>query len=148
MIRRIMLPGIIMIIISLIGCIEETDVEFGTIAMGYYCGHNESGNYMINDENDWANLWDIVYSTTTPQPPLPEIDFTQYMVIAVFMGIKPTGGYSIEIIKIVEINTIFEIHIEEKSPDPDSIVTDALTQPFHIIKTKIIEKEIVFKKDN
>jgi len=148
MIKRIILLGIIMCIIRLNGCIQETEVEFGTIAQGYYCGHNESGNYVIRDENEWGNLWDIVYSTTTPKPSLPEIDFSQYMVTAVFIGTKPTGGYNIEIIKIEEINTIFEIHIEEKSPDPDSIVTDALTQPFYIIKTKIIEKEIVIKKDN
>lgn len=66
------------------------------------------------------------------------------MILGVFMGYLPTGGYS------VSIENIFvkgcKVFVERKvvTPGPEDMVTDAETQPFHIVKTKKTDKEIVF----
>jgi len=144
--KGIILIGIITIISlsNLTDCVEENIVEFETTIKGAYCGHNESGNYVIKNESDWENLWDTVYSHKTPKPSLPKIDFTQHMVIAVFMGEKSSGGYNIEIVKVKEKNNIFEVYIEEHTPAPWTVVTEVFTQPFHIIKMRLIDTDAKF----
>ena len=74
-----------------------------------------------------------------PAPNAPEVDFSEEMVIAIFSGEKPTGGYSIEITKVELDEDEVTIFFEEVSPEPGQPVTEALTQPFHIVKINRID---------
>ncbi len=56
-----------------------------------------------------------------------------------------TGGYEIKVNKVVEEKNNILVYIEEISPDPQDIVTQALTSPYHIIKIERTEKDIIFK---
>lgn len=118
--------------------------SFETIAKNYYSGHNERKDYVIKEISEWRSLWDIVNAGVTPKPALPIIDFDDETVIAVFQGVHSTGGYSIEIVEILEKANSLEVTVKETSPSSGSNVTQAFTQPFHIVKTKIIGKEVVF----
>lgn len=68
------------------------------------------------------------------------------MVIAVFQGNHSTGGYAIKITQTVEKENSVEVFAKETSPSPDSMVTQAFTQPYHIVKTKRVDKEVLFKR--
>ncbi len=68
------------------------------------------------------------------------------MVIAVFQGNRSTGGYAVEITQIVEKENSVEVFAKETSPSPDSMVTQAFTQPYRIVKTKRGDKEVVLKR--
>lgn len=122
---------------------EETELQFETIAKGSG-GHSEKVNYLIENDSDWEELWEKVNSLSISKPPSPEVDFTQNSIIAIFQGMKSTGGYSIEIIKVVETENSVEVFIKEVSPGENCIVTQAFTQPHHIIKTKKIDKKVNF----
>jgi len=121
------------------------ELAFETIEKGYVSGFRERSFRVVTNNSDWQNLWDIVNSIRTPQPPLPEIDFTETMIIAVFQGCKPTGGYSIEITKVVETESALEVYVEETSPGPWCVVTCALSEPHHIIKIPKSDKEFIFE---
>lgn len=128
------------------------ELIFVTILGGYYCGYDESRyggkkNYVINNNEDWQSLWNKVYSIQKPTPPLPTVDFSKDIVIAVFQGVQGSGGYSIEIIKIVEAENSIKVFVRETSPGPSCTVTDALTQPYHIIKISKTDKEVIFKTE-
>lgn len=92
---------------------------------------------VITDINDWENF--------RIAPPLPKIDFQHEIVIAVFQGEKPTGGYKIEITKMVESDKNLIVYVETTSPCHNEEVTEALTYPCHIVKTKMTNKEVIFK---
>lgn len=49
--------------------------------------------------------------------------------IVVSAGMKPTGGYSIDVVKVVVLDDSVQIYIEENTPPAKSVVTDALTYP-------------------
>ena len=57
----------------------------------------------------------------------------------------PTGGYYIEITKIVEKENSVEVFARETSPSPGSLVTEAFTQPYHIVKMKKVDKRLYSK---
>jgi hypothetical protein len=81
-----------------------------------------------------------------PIPELPTIDFSSSTIIAVFMGEFNTGGYSIEIKEIREYQDRIVVKVEKTYPPPGSPVTQAFTQPYHIVKTKKILKSVIFEE--
>ena len=60
------------------------------------------------------------------------------------MGEKTSGGYSIGIDSVVETDKNIVITIKETSPEPGSMVTQAFTNPFCVVKINS-KKAIIFK---
>ena len=54
--------------------------------------------------------------------------------VAVFAGEQRTGGYSILVKSIEDPESERRIAVEFTVPPPDTMVTDALTQPHHIVR--------------
>jgi hypothetical protein len=68
------------------------------------------------------------------------------MIVAVFSGEKKTGGYGIQITKIEEDQKKGELIVclLETQPSLKAIVTQALTQPHHIVRTRRIDLPVKF----
>lgn len=64
--------------------------------------------------------------------------------IVLNMGEKTSGGYSIGIDTVVETDKNIVITIKETNPEPGSMVTQAFTNPFCVVKINS-KKEIIFK---
>ena len=117
---------------------DSNKIDFETISKGAYSNYKESANYIINSDRELENL----------EMKVPEIDFSQFSVIAVFMGEFNTGGYAIEIKETIEKENKIIIKVIKTFPEPGQPVTQALSQPYHIIKIKKINKGIVFEDEN
>ncbi|MFC1959016.1 protease complex subunit PrcB family protein [Chloroflexota bacterium] len=108
------------------------DIE--TIDKGEYSGIKTRELLVIKSQAEWEKLWSKHSSLEVPSPKLPEIDYSQKMVIAVFSGWKPSGGYSIEIAKVELAEDEIRVYYTETSPEAGQPVTEAETQPFDIVK--------------
>ena len=60
------------------------------------------------------------------------------------MGEKTTGGYSIGINTVIETDKNIVVTIKETSPEPGSMVTQAFTNPFCVVKINS-KKDIIFQ---
>jgi len=117
---------------------ESNDVEFVTIEKGAYSGLSERGNYAIRSAEEWKEVWGSAR-------PLPEgIDFSDSMLIAAFQGYKTSGGFSVEITRIVENEENMEVFVKETVPGEGCEVTLSETAPYHIVKTQNTGKKVVF----
>ena len=110
------------------------DISFQTVVKGSRSGVRDPLQIVIRSQAEWDALWKRHVSIETNPPPPPAIDFNKEIVIGVFLGEKPTGGYDVEIIRTEQSDSVLVIHYREKSPLPGSIVIQAVTQPFHIIQ--------------
>jgi hypothetical protein len=110
------------------------DTSFQTVVKGARSGVRDPLQIVIRSQAEWDALWKRHVSIETNPPPPPAIDFNKQIVIGVFLGEKPTGGYDVEIIRTEQSDSALVIHYREKSPLPGSIVIQAVTQPFHIIQ--------------
>lgn len=127
--------------------IKEKEIPFETVSKGLNSGYEERKKYAITDNSDWMNLWDMHVSIVEPKPPLPEVDFNQEMVIAVFFGSIASGGYTIEITKVIENKTNLVVFVKEIIPGKGCIVSEGETSPYHIIKIQKVNKEVIFNVD-
>jgi hypothetical protein len=60
------------------------------------------------------------------------------------MGQKSSGGYSINVEGVVETPTQIIIKVKETEPEPGGMVTQAMTNPFCVVKINS-KKEIIFQ---
>ena len=56
------------------------------------------------------------------------------MVIAVFLGPRPTAGFSIRVQRLEEKDSFLWVLIQETLPSQDTTALQAETLPYHIVK--------------
>lgn len=121
--------------------VARNELKFKTIEKESQSNNIEAKNYSIKNNKEWTDLWTkISYARL-----VPIIDFTKDMVIAVFQGEYSTGGYDIEIQKIIENEKNIEVFVKEISPGINCMVPQSFTSPFHIVKIQKSDKKVAFK---
>lgn len=118
-------------------------IEFQTISKGYFSRHRSPAYYVIRNEDEWTDVWNR-HDISMPQRSPPEVDFSKSTIIAVFMGEFNTGGYGIEIKKILDMDQSAVVKVEKTYPGRGCGVIEAFTYPYHIVKTDKIDKEVTF----
>lgn len=99
--------------------------------------HIERGNYIINSLTEWNNIFGEIDIE-------PNVDFEEKTIIAVVMGQKPSGGYSVSIKQLEVGKDTIQFMVEEVIPGEKCFVTEALTNPYQIIAIDKTQKEIKF----
>jgi hypothetical protein len=74
-------------------------------------------------------------------------DKTGYIYIAILSGKKNTGGYSIKVKSIEDIEGKTKVIVHENSPKPNMLVTDVITYPYTVVKATGITPNITVKND-
>jgi hypothetical protein len=100
---------------------------------GHHCGYTEPSKLVITTKDRWKEVWRKVHRRRLPRPELPDIDFGQEMVVAVFMGERSTGGYEVEVASVIRTEKEIVVDVRETQPPSGSPRTMALTQPYHIV---------------
>ena len=113
---------------------------------GAHSAQDTAKPVVVRDTEGWKQLWRAMHGRRAPMPEVPEVDFRKHLVIGVFMGTRPTGGYSISITRIVQ-NEKTVVTVREQSPGPGDMVTMALTAPYHVVVVPRVEKPIEFAAD-
>lgn len=127
---------------------EPVVITMGNVVHGSLVAKGEMGGpyfadelfTVITNQTDWQNLIDQMNSVD-PTTPEADIDFDIYEVIAVFDEGKTTGGYSIDITNIIELEKEIEVEVDRLHKGND---TQIVTKPFHIVKIPKINKPVVF----
>jgi len=120
-------------------------LEFTTIEKGFFSGFTERKKWIIKTQEQWLKSWNMHTSTRIPHPAPPAIDFTKDMILAVFIWQRPSGGFSVEIIRVEKVEDTIVVFFRETEPSPDAMVTAVLTQPYHIIRIKKTDLPVIFK---
>jgi hypothetical protein len=143
--RSVVIKGSVVIVVSLIigsALLVRVDiyplpVHFEEVEQGFYCGLTARVNYIIEDNDTWNTLWTDMHNISSQVPELPNVNFTTEVVIAVFLGSFPTGGYIAEITGIMSDEGHISVVVREQHPGENCGVTMAVTQPYHIVKASI-----------
>src|SRR5689334_13769484 len=84
----------------LVGCAgasqAATPPAIRTLAKGAFSAIQQPTEQVITDKIAWEKAWTEHCSGKSSEK-LPEVDFTTEMVVAVTMGRKTSGGYSIQV---------------------------------------------------
>ncbi|MBN2381093.1 protease complex subunit PrcB family protein [candidate division WOR-3 bacterium] len=140
-------------LILLVACPGKCLKPVGSVT-AIKCGslqYSDAGGMVFRDAKSWEAFWDDhcrAVSLEGENLEAPEVDFSAQMLVGVFSGEKPTGGYGINIQRVLEGSKSLVVEYVEKSPDPDAMVSQVITYPCHIVAIPRSDKTVEFKRTN
>jgi hypothetical protein len=118
--------------------LNETALTFETIEQNDFAGTGkyyediEPGLMIISGNPDIASLdkWITVEAIIK----LKELDYENSFALIVFQGWKDSGGYNVQIERIVQAGKTVNIYAQFDEPKPEEERTLIVTSPYHLIK--------------
>lgn len=123
---------------------ENNSVPFQTVFKTISLGSETEGTKVVQNKEDLKTF--EVANGNDMAKELLEVDFEKNTLIMVMAGMKNTGGFDIEIDKIIETNDKLTVFYKEINPPKDAMLIMALTYPLHAVTIKKTDKEIIFEK--
>ena len=115
-----------------------------TIEKGDQSNVDDAKRVLVRTEAEWTRLW----QQHQPDRPRPAIDFSKEMVVAVFMGSRPTAGFSTAVTSVTAANGVLIVHYTETRPPAGGVSAQVLTSPYHLAAiSKAAVTDVKFEKD-
>ena len=93
-----------------------------------------------------AAEWDSLWREHQPAGQRAAIDFSKEMIGGVFLGSRPTAGYSVTIVSAAEEGNVMRVRYRETPPPPDAITAQVITYPYHLVAVPKSAARVVFEK--
>jgi len=113
-----------------------------TIAKGVQSGVESAREVVARTETEWQALW----REHAPNQPAPAVDFTRDMVVGVFMGSRPTGGFSVQITATRQDRGSLIVEYRETRPGRGTITAQVITAPFHLAAIPQFAGKVTFQE--
>ncbi len=119
-----------------------TGVPFRKIALGFYVqGFSELE--VFRDSDHWATSWATLQEKLKPKPPVPAVDFSQKMVLGVFMSRITTGEpYALEIKNVTESQGQLVVEYAKRPLTMQEREATKTFAPYFIIEVPKTDKEV------
>ena len=106
----------------------QSALEVRRIGQWTRTGIGESRRLIIRDANAWAAFWSELGVGQRPA-----VDFTKDMVVAVAAGQRPSGGYEIQVHRVIQQGGELRVEVQETAPGPNCMTSASLTQPVDVV---------------
>jgi protease stability complex PrcB-like protein len=114
-----------------------------TIEKGDQSNIENARQVLVRTDAELRQLW----QQHAPERPMPKVDFSREMVVAVFMGSRPNAGFSTSIVSATAANGALIVRYTETRPPAGSVSAQVLTFPYHIVAIpKADVKDVKFEK--
>jgi len=146
---RKMAPLVLGVLVLPAACAGRTPGEpmaFATVERGAASGIREPSQIVVRASREWVLVW-ARHARSVGTVVAPPVDFSREMVVGVFMGERETGGYRIEISGIERTESGIRVRYVTRAPEPGAVLTQALTQPFHLIRLARDERPVTFLRE-
>jgi hypothetical protein len=90
---------------------------------------DDSRQAVVRSPDEWQALWRL----HAPDRPQPAVDFSREMVAAVFLGTRPTAGFSIEILDWREESGALVVRYRETRPAKGLLTAQVITSAYAIV---------------
>jgi hypothetical protein len=104
-----------------------------TVGQGVRTGISKARDVVIRDRGAWEELWTEHVMGQQQVASLPNVDFTSQMVLAVFLGEKPSSGYAVSVVNATEVDGKLVVDVRVAVPPTGMSELDVLTRPFHMV---------------
>jgi hypothetical protein len=113
-----------------------------TIDQGTSSNIDDVRTVAIRDQAEWAALW----RAHAAGKPIPAVDWSQEMVVGVFLGTRPSAGFRVEIVGYREEGGRVVAGYRETRPSRDAIAAQILTSPYALAAIPRRAGDVVLQK--
>jgi VWFA-related protein len=117
-------------------------VAMTTINSDMMSGIDAPQQVVAKNAAEWRALW----QRHAPGRPEPPVDFTRNMVVAVFLGSRPSGGFQVDITNVRSDGKTMVVEWAERRPAPGQVAVQIMTAPSHLATVPKHEGDVRFEK--
>ena len=115
---------------------------------GQWWFYDQKQDYVIRDWEEWSALW-MAYAVLRNRPaweapPVPQVDFSQHMVLGLTRGSAPNLCSWLAIRRVIEHADALEVQYMNPTPDPNSICPQAMAQLTDFVVVVRSDKSVRF----
>lgn len=125
--------------------IYTINAAFNIVARGQFSNISLERQLIIKNKEDWQRLWNIHRGDRKNQS--PKINFNDKIVIAIFSGQQPSGGYAVGVSQMKILDDNLYVGVTFKEPQQGDQVSLALTQPYIFVSTNKVDGKVIFIAD-
>ena len=114
-------------------------VDFKTLDAGDQ-GLETRREAVVRTAAEWTALWKQLGAGR----PKPAVDFARATVLGVFLGSRPTAGYTVTIASIERQGTEIVVTYRERPPAPTDMVAQMLTAPYLLVTIEKVDGRVRF----
>jgi hypothetical protein len=123
----------------------QTAVPMRPIDKGLNSDIDSARQVVVRTGDEWSRLWTQHAGERTK----PAVDFSKDVVLAVFMGSRPTAAFTVEIVGTRAEGTTLVVSYRETRPAPGGVAAQILTSPYHIVAVpKASATDVKFERAN
>ena len=100
-----------------------------------------SGQIVVQNDHQWVRFW----AEHHPHEAAPDVDFSQSMVVGVFLGRRPADGFRVDITGVRTLPDALEVDYIEIAPPPGTFQVAVEAFPYDI---KVIPRSALHVKFN
>ena len=93
-----------------------------------------------------AAEWNTLWQQHSPDRTQPVVDFSKEMVVGVFMGSRPSAGYTISILSTIQKDGKTLVRYQETMPAKGTMTAQIITSPYHLVAVPKAAGEVAFEK--
>lgn len=112
---------------------------------GAASGFREEAHLVVRSQEEWQALLDRMGGNAWFGRDPPVVDFSEQMVVAAFMGMRPTSGYSIAIDAVFEHDGAIVVNVKTAQPNPDLGQLAVLTYPLYLAAVPRSDAPVIFQ---
>lgn len=90
--------------------------------------------------------FDTLWRAHAPGRPAPAVDFAQSMVVAVFLGSRPSAGYTVQVTDVRREGDALVVTWAEGRPGRDQMAAQVMTAPAHFVVVPRFDGAVRFQK--
>lgn len=89
---------------------------------------------MARDDGELGRIWAEDFTGSHRDTTgLPAVNWEAEFVVAIFLGTRPSAGYTIRVQKVVRQGSCIEVTVKERKPAADDLSAQVLTSPYTVI---------------
>jgi hypothetical protein len=119
-------------------------LQLRPVAQGTHSSINARRQTVVRTAAEWNKLWAEHSALSSDKTP-PTVDFGKEMVLAVFLGTRTSGGYSVKITDARVVGKKLVVSAQETAPGPNQIRSHVITTPFAMVAVKASKLPVEWK---
>lgn len=122
-------------------------VPFSTLDKGVGSGFTSPLELFVSSQKEWVDLWGKHEVPIAQKKNAPPVDFEKDVVIVAALGMKSTGGFAIEITRIVRSKDDITVYVRRTEPPAGSAPSGKPTSPFVLARMKKPDRPVTFRDE-
>jgi hypothetical protein len=121
---------------------RATPMSITTLNSDMMSGIDRAEQVVARTPAEWQGVW----ARHAPGRPAPTVDFSKNMVVAVFLGSRPSGGFQVQITGVRTDDKGLVVQWSERRPGRDQMAAQVMTSPSHIVTVPRHDGPVRFEK--